>query len=191
LGPRTLAVLAFAAGLACGDDPTEPVLTGPGFVLSVSIPGVIDTTVQGDSVYWYYISGPDPVLGRRRELTLELLVLDPPPPLASPLQLKTRWYHVPNALPDPRSYDLTGDASEGVYLQANSNVGTWASSSGRIELSEVTDTSLRGDIQATLTQIYPPERYLPDVELSATFWAPHGRDGSVDGEVNDGGPGAR
>src|SRR4051812_10990833 len=71
MGPRTVTVLALAAVLACGDDPTEPVLSGPGYVLSVSIPGVTDTTVRGDSVSWFYISGPDPVLGRRQELTLE------------------------------------------------------------------------------------------------------------------------
>jgi hypothetical protein len=173
-------VLALATVLSCGDDPTEPVLSEPRFVVSVSIPGLTDTTFQGDSLYWRYISGPDPVLGRRRELILSLLVLDPPAPLQSPLVLETRWHHVANPLPDQRSYDLTGDATGGVYLQANSNVGTWASSSGRIRLSEVTDSSLRGDIQATLTQIYPPERYLPDVEVRATFWAPHTTDGAVD-----------
>jgi hypothetical protein len=177
---RILAVLTLAAIAACGDDPTEPVLSGPGFVVSVSIPGLTDTTFQGDSLYWRFISGPDPVLGRRRELILRLLVLDPPSPLQSPLVLETRWHHVANPLPDQRSYDMTGDATGGVYLQANSNVGTWASSSGRIRLSEVTDTSLGGDIQATLTQIYPPERYLPDVRLRATFWAPHATDGAVD-----------
>jgi hypothetical protein len=32
----------------------------------------------------------------------------------------------------------------------------------------------------TLTQIYPPEKYLPDVRLCATFWAPHATDGAVD-----------
>jgi hypothetical protein len=122
MGLRTVRVLALAAVLACGDDPLEPVLSGSGFVLSVSIPGVTDTTFQGDSVYWRYISGPDPVLGRRRELILRLLVLDPPAPLQSPLVLETRWYHVPNPLPDQGTYDLTGDATGGVYLQANSNV---------------------------------------------------------------------
>jgi hypothetical protein len=177
---RTVAVLALAAVPACGDDPTEPVLTGPGFVVSVSIPGLTDSTFQGDSLYWRFISGPDPVLGRRRELILSLLVLDPPAPLLSPLVLETRWHHVGNPLPDLRSYDLTGDATGGVYLQAHSNLGFWGSSSGRIGLSEATDSSLRGDITATLTQIYPPERYLPDVELRGTFWAPHTTDGRVD-----------
>lgn len=177
---RTLALPALAAVLACGDDPTEPVLSGPGFVLSVSIPGVTDTTFQGDSLYWHYISGPDPVLGRRRELILRLLVLDPPPPLESPLVLETRWHHIANPLPDPGTYDLTGDATGGAYLQANSNVGTWGSASGHIRLNDVADTSLRGDIQATLTQIYPPQRYLPDIELRATFWAPHSTDRSID-----------
>ncbi|HEX7337515.1 MAG TPA: hypothetical protein VF252_09945 [Gemmatimonadales bacterium] len=180
MGPRAVTVLVLTATLACGDDPTEPALSGPGYVLSVSIPGVTDTTFQGDSVYWRYISGPNPVLGRRRELILTLLVLHPPAPLLSPLVLETRWYHIPRPLPDLGSYDLTGDATGGVYLQANSNVGTWASSSGHIQLSEVTDTSLRGYMQATLTQIYPAERYLPDVELRATFWAPHSTDRSVD-----------
>jgi hypothetical protein len=185
LGPRTLAVLALAAGIACGDDPTEPVLSGPGFVATVSIRGLTDTTFQGDSLYWRYISGPDPVLGRRRELILTLLVLDLPSPLESPLVLETRWHHVANPLPDQRTYDLTGDATGGVYLQANSNVGTWASSSGRVQLSEVTDTSLRGDITATLTQIYPPGNYLPNVGLRATFWAPHAPDRATDASSND------
>jgi hypothetical protein len=178
---RTLAVLALTAVPACGDDPTEPVLSGPGFVATVSIRGLTDTTFQGDSLYWRYISGPDPVLGRRRELILTLLVLDPPPPLLSPLVLETRWHHVANSLPDQRSYDLTGDGTGGVYLQAKSNVGFWGSSSGHIRLSEATDTSLRGDIEATLTQIYPPGNYLPNVGLRATFWAPHATDGSTDG----------
>jgi hypothetical protein len=179
---RTLAVVMALAGVpACGDDPTEPVLSGPGFVASVSIRGLTDTTFQGDSLYWRFISGPDPVLGRRRELILTLLVLDPPSPLESPLVLETRWHHVADPLPDLQAYDLTGDATGGVYLQANSNVGTWASSSGRIRLSEATDTSLRGDLDATLTQIYPPGQYLPNVNLSATFWAPHTTDGSTDG----------
>jgi hypothetical protein len=187
--PRTLAVLALA-GLACGDDPTEPVLSGRGYVLSASIPGLTDTTFRGDSIYWRYISGPDPVLGRRRELILSVWVLDPPPPLLSPLILETRWHHVPSPLPDAGSYDLTGDASDGVYMQANSNVGSWASSVGRIRLTAVTDTSLVGEIETTLRQIYPPEMYLPDVELRGTFWAPHADDRSVDGPGYDGGRGA-
>jgi hypothetical protein len=177
---RALTVLALAAVVSCGDDPTEPDLSGPGFVVSVSIPGLTDTTFQGDSLYWRYISGPDPVLGRRQELILSLLVLDPPAPLQSPLVLEAHWHHVANPLPDPRTYELGFDNPEGVYVRANSNVGFWGSSAGRIRLSEVTDTSLRGDIQATLTQIYPPERYLPDVKLRATFWAPHTTDGRTD-----------
>ncbi len=180
MGLRTVAVLTLAAIAACGDDPTEPVLSGPGFVLSVSIPGLSDTTFQGDSLYWRYISGPDQVLGRRKELILSLLVLDPPAPLQSPLVLETRWHHVPNELPDERTYELGFNTTDGVHIQAKSNVGFWGDGSGRIRLTEVTDASLRGDIQATLTQIYPPERYLPDVELRATFWAPHTTDGRTD-----------
>jgi hypothetical protein len=180
LGLRTLTLLALAAVLACGDDPMEPVLSEPGFVVRVSIPGLTDTTFQGDSLYWRFISGPDPVLGRRRELILRLLVLDPPSPLESPLVLEARWHHVANPLPDQRSYDLSFENAEGVFLQANSNLGTWGASSGRITLSEVTDSSLRGDMIVTLTQIYPPEKYLPDVRLRATFWAPHATDGAVD-----------
>jgi hypothetical protein len=190
LSPRILAVLAVAAGVACGDDPTEPVLSGPGYVLSVSVPGVIDTTVQADSLYWRFFSGSDPVLGRRRELILRVLVLDPPAPLESPLIFETRWHHVADPLPDERSYDLTGDAAGGVYLQATSNVGSWGSSRGSIRLSEVTETDLRGEIEATLTQIWPPEMYLPDVALRVTFWAPRTTDLSVDARRNDAGPGA-
>lgn len=183
MGLRTLTVLALAVVPACGDDPTEPVLSGPGFVVSVSIPGLTDTTLQGDSLYWRFISGPDPVLGRRRQLNLMLLVLDPPSPLQSPLVLQAQWRHLANPLPDQRTYDLTG--IEGVFLQANSNLGHWGASSGHLHLSEVTDSSLRGEIQATLTQIYPPEKYLPDVRLSATFWAPRTTDGATDGAVDD------
>ena len=179
MGLRVLTVLALAGAAACGNDPTEPVLSGPGFVQSVSIPGVTDTTLQGDSLYWRFFSGPEPVLGRRRELILSILVLDPPAPLQSPLVLETRWYHVGTLLPDPGSYELTG-ANGGVYLQANSNVGFWASSSGQVRLNEVADTSLRGEITATLTQIYPPERYLPDVTLRAQFWAPRTTDLATD-----------
>lgn len=177
---RVWTVLAVAAAAACGDDPTEPVLSGQGFVVSVSIPGVTDTTLQGDSLYWRFFSGPDAVLGRRRELILSFLLLDPPPPLLSPLVLETRWYHVGTPLPDQGSYELTGDASGGVYLQATSNVGSWASSAGQVRLSEVTDAILRGDITATLTQIYPPGSSLPDVTLQAQFWAPRTTDLATD-----------
>ena len=175
-----MTVLAVAAIVACGDDPTEPALSEQGFVLSVSIPGVTDTTIQGDSLYWRFFSGPDPVLGRRRELILRLLVLDPPAPLESPLVFETRWHHVGTPLPDEGGYELTGDGTGGVYLQASSNLGTWGSSAGQVQLSEVADTVLRGDITATLTQIYPPERYLPDVTVHAEFWAPHTTDLATD-----------
>jgi hypothetical protein len=177
---RKVAVLMLAATAGCGDDPTEPVLSGPGFVVSVSIPGLTDTTFQGDSLYWRFISGPDPELGRRRQLNLTLLVLDPPSPLQSPLVLDVQWPHVPDPLPAAQSYVLGFTNDEGPFLQAKSNVGFWGASSGRLTLSEVTDTSFRGDIQATLTQIYPPEKYLPDVDLRATFWAPHATDLTVD-----------
>ena len=177
---RSLASVVLALALACGDEPTEPVFSQPGFVLSVSIPGLTDRNYHGDSLYWRYISGPDSVLGRRQELILSLLVLDPPAPLQSPLILETRWYHVAGALPAVGSYNLAGNDAGGVHLQAQSSVGFWGSSSGRIRLTEVTDTSLKGDIEATLTQIYPPEIYLPDVELHGTFWAPHTTDGRVD-----------
>lgn len=177
---RTLTLLALAAGLACGDDPTEPALSQPGFVAHVSIPGLTDTTFQGDSLYWRFISGPDPVLGRRRQLNIRLLVLDPPSPLQSPLVLDAEWRHVPTDLPEERTYDLSFNSADGVWLQAKSNVGFWGSSSGHLTLSEVTDSSLRGDMTVTLTQIYPPEKYLPDVRLRATFWAPHATDGATD-----------
>ena len=176
---RGAPALALALVAACGG-PTEPTLSQPGYVLSVSIPGVTDTTFQGSSLQWYFISGPDSLLGRRREMILQMLVLDPPPPLQSPLILETHWYHVPTPLPEEEPYDLTGDATGGVYLEARSNVGTWASSAGRIRLSEVADSTLKGVIQATLTQIGVFPKYLPDVELHATFWAPRIPDGSVD-----------
>jgi hypothetical protein len=136
-------------GACLRDDPMEPVLSEPGFVVRVSIPGLTDTTFQGDSLYWRFISGPDPVLGRRRQLNLKLLVLDPPSPLESPLVLDAQWNHVATPLPDQRSYDLSFENVEGVFLQANSNLGTWGASSGRITLSEVTDSSLRGDMIVT------------------------------------------
>ena len=54
---RVCVLLAIGALAGCGDDPITPVLTEPGFVLSVSIPGLTDTTIQGDSTYWQILSG--------------------------------------------------------------------------------------------------------------------------------------
>lgn len=68
----------------CGDLPTLPVPTEPGFMVAVSIPGLADTTVQGDSLYWRIFHRPVPIgTPAAKDLILELLGLDPPPPLAS------------------------------------------------------------------------------------------------------------
>jgi hypothetical protein len=109
-------------------------------------------------------------------LNIRLFVLDPPAPLESPLELDAEWRHVATELPDQRTYDLSFPSADGVWLQAKSSVGFWGSSSGSLTLREVTESSLRGDMTVTLTQIYPPQKYLPDVRLRATFWAPHATD---------------
>ncbi len=49
-------LLSLTSLWACGD-PTAPIPTQPGFVLSVSIPGLTDTTFHGDSLSWRFITG--------------------------------------------------------------------------------------------------------------------------------------
>jgi hypothetical protein len=170
-------LLGFWCLNGCGDGPTLPVLTQPGFVLNVSIPGLIDTTVQGDSLYWRFVSLPDPQGGpERRDVTLELLVVDPPPPLLSPLIFELRWYQLELDLPAVRSYGLDSDRPDGVLFQAISNLGVWLSSKGQVRLDAVTDSSISGVVSATLAQYSPYEKYLPDVAVEGTFWASHTTD---------------
>jgi hypothetical protein len=172
-------LLLLSAGLllACGD-PTEPIPTEPGYVLDVAIPGVTDRTFRGDSLYWRVLSGPDRAGGVIRQLILTFLVLDPPAPLLSPLELEMRWWRLEPTLPAAETYPFLGPPA-GVSLQANSNVGTWGASQGQVILIDVSATRLRGTVTATLEQIYPPELYLPAVTLRGTFYAPHVPDGSV------------
>jgi hypothetical protein len=106
-----------------------------------------------------------------KELLLELLVLDPPPPLASPLVFELRWFDVQPALPAERSYMLDIDRPDGVILRAISNLGNWGASDGRVRLIEVTDSSITGTLAAEMVQTFPPEKFLPDVTVRATFWA--------------------
>lgn len=172
-------LLLLSAGLllACGDT-TEPIPTDPGYVLDVTIPGVTDRTFRGDSVYWRVLSGPDRAGGILRQLILTFIVLDPPAPLLSPLHLEIRWWRLEPTLPVAQAYPFLGPP-DGVSLQANSNVGTWGASQGQVTLTDVSATSLKGTVAATLVQIYPPELYLPTVTLRGTFYAPHVPDGSV------------
>lgn len=174
-----VAVHLLVVGLltGCGDGPTLPVPTEPGFVLAVSIPGLTDTTVQGDSLYWRIFNRPVPIGSPPvKELILELLVLDPPPPLASPLVFELHWFDLQPALPAERSYTLGIDRPDGVILRAMSNVGNWGASDGRVRLIEVTDSSITGTLAAEMVQTYPPEQFLPDVTVRATFWAPKAPD---------------
>lgn len=171
------ALLGVVALTGCGDGPTLPVLTQPSFVLNVSIPGLTDTTIQGDSLYWRFVSGLGPVGGpERKDLTLELLVLDPPPPLLSPLVFELRWYELQPDLPVLRSYGLDSDRPDGVLFQAISNLGVWLASKGQLRLDAVTDSSISGVVSARLVQYFPYEKYLPDVTVEGTFWAPRTTD---------------
>jgi hypothetical protein len=170
-------LLGLVALSGCGDGPTLPVLTQPGFVLNVSIPGLTDTTIQGDSLYWRFVSGLDPVgEPERKDLVLELLVLDPPPPLLSPLVFELRWSGLEPDLPAERSYGLDSDPRDDVLFQAISNLGVWFSYLGQVRLDAVSDSSISGVLSATLVQIFPYEKYLPNVKVNATFRAPHTTD---------------
>lgn len=146
-------------------------------MVAVSIPGLADTTVQGDSLYWRIFHRPVPIgTPAAKDLILELLVLDPPPPLASPLVFELRWIGLEPALPAEQSYALGIDRPDGVLVRASSNLGNWGASEGRVRLTEVTGSSITGTLAARLVQTYPPEMYLPDITVRATFWAPHAPD---------------
>jgi hypothetical protein len=148
--PSSWSALALASFWGCGDH-TAPELTQPGYVLSVSVPGLTDTTFRGDSVYWRFLTGPSPTGGPdRRQLDLKLIVLDPPAPLASPLVLLMQWYQVDAPLPAARTYALDPNPPTAVTFQISSNLGAWSASRGKVTLSEVTDSSLKGSVTATL-----------------------------------------
>jgi hypothetical protein len=174
--PRLGTLLVIGALAGCGDDPVTPVLTEPGYVLSVSIPGLTDTTIQGNSLYWRLEAGLVPGEPDRKDLALELLVLDPPAPLLSPLTFQLRWYELQPDLPVERSYGLDPDLPDGVLFQAISNLGVWLASRGQVRLDTVTDSSISGTVSATLVQYNPQDIRLPDVRVDATFWAPRTTD---------------
>ena len=175
---RGLGLLLILGVLAaCGDDPIAPVPTKTGFVLNVSIPGLTDTTIQGESLYWRveHSVGPQGEPGTK-DVALELQVLEPPPPLLSPLVFHLRWYELEPDLPVERSYGLDRDRPDGVLFQAISNLGVWLSSKGQVRLDTVTDSSISGALSATLVQYSPPDQHLPDVRVQGTFWAPRTTD---------------
>ena len=175
--PVAVHLLVLGALAGCGDGPTLPVPTEPGFVVAVSIPGLTDTTVQGDSLYWRIFHRPVPIgQPSSKDLILELLVLDPPAPLASPLVFELRWFDLQPALPAERTYALGIDRPDGVTLRATSNLGNWGASEGRVRLTEVTDSSITGTLAAEMVRTYPPEHFLADVTVRATFWAPKAPD---------------
>lgn len=130
-------------------------------------------------MYWRFLTGPSQAGGVRRQLDIKLLVLDPPAPLASPLVLQISWYHVETPLPAARTYALGPNLPAGVTFGINSNLGTWFTSQGQVRLGEVTDSSLKGSVTATLVPVYPPGSRLPNVMVDASFLAPHVGDGSV------------
>jgi hypothetical protein len=180
LGPRRVSRLLSLASLwACGDANTAPIPIEKGYVLNISIPGLTDTTFQGDSLYWRVLTGRSQAGDDVRQLDLELLVLNPPAPLVSPLQFVVRWYKVDAQLPAAQTYALGLNPPAHVLVQANSNLGTWGASRGQVTLTEVTDTSISGALTATLEPVYPPGTSLPDVRVEARFWAPHVPDLSV------------
>jgi hypothetical protein len=170
-------LLCLSALSGCGDGPTLPVLAQPGFALSVSIPGLPDTTIQGESLYWRFVSLPAPAGGPgSKQLVLTLLVLDPPAPLLSPLEFELRWYELQADLPAERSYGLNSDRPDGVLFQAISNLGVWLSSKGGVQIDAVSDSSISGVLSATLVQYFPYDQSLPDVTVKGTFWAPRTTD---------------
>ena len=169
---RAAALLWFGLLLGCGDETTAPVLTDPGYVLALDIPGLTDTTFQGDSLYWRIFSIPRPVGSPElRQLILEIVVLNPPAPLASPLVFELRWRQLEPALPAAQAYPLS--LSSEVLFRTSSNVGNWAASKGQVMLTDVSATKLRGTLSATLVPVYPPGSSLPAVRLHATFSAPY------------------
>jgi hypothetical protein len=174
-------LLALGCVAACGDGPSGPGLAQPGYVLSVTLPGIADTTFEGDSLYWRILSGPNPAGGPDlRDLTLELIVLNPPPRLASPLEFKVRWSQLQTELPSVQTYALGLNPPTDVVFQAISNVGVWAASQGQLTLTSVSDTSLRGGVTATLVPVYPAGSSLPGATVHVIFWAPHALDVSAE-----------
>lgn len=165
-------MFTLASLWACGEANTEPIPSQPGFVLHVSIAGLTDTTIHGDSLYWRFLTGQSQAGDDVRQLQLRLLVLDPPAPLLSPLIFELRWYQVDTPLPAAEAYSL-GFSAPSVLLEANSNLGTWAAPQGRVRLTEVTDTSISGAASATLQPTYPPGTSLPDIKIQTSFRAPH------------------
>lgn len=170
-------LLALCWVVACGDSLSGPGATQPGYVLSVTLPGIADTTFEGDSLYWRILSGPNPAGGPDlRDLTLELIVLNPPPPLLSPLEFQVRWSQLQPVLPSVQSYTLGLNPPADVVFQVSSNVGVWAASQGQLTLTSVSDTSLRGGLTATLVPVYPAGSSLPTATVHVIFWAPHALD---------------
>jgi hypothetical protein len=171
---RVASLLCLALQWSCGDEPTAPSLTRPGYALDVAIPGLTDTIFRGESASWRFLSDPNPAGDPElRDMTLEMLILDPPPPLLSPLEFEIRWYRVPTAFPTPGTFALGLDPPGDVVFEANTNLGTWASSEGHVILTDVNDSTVRGTIAATLVPVHPPGTALPDVTVRGSFWARH------------------
>ena len=172
--PSWIGAIALTSLAACSG--TEPPLEEPGYRLQVSAPGFPDTTLQGDSLYWRVLTGSGTDGAPTRQLTLEMLVLDPPALFSAPLAVQARWYDLADPLPAPGSYPLGLSPPDDVVLQVQSELGIWASASGGVRVTAVTDTSLVGSLRATLVPVYPPNSSLPEVEVQASFWAPRAAD---------------
>jgi hypothetical protein len=163
-------LLALCWVVACGDSPLGPGATQPGYVLSVTLPGIADTTFEGDSLYWRILSGPNPAGGPDlRDLTLELIVLNPPPPLLSPLEFKVRWSQLQTVLPSVQSYALGLNPPADVVFQVSSNVGVWAASQGQLTLTGVSDASLRGGLTPRSYRYIQPARPYPPLPCTSYF----------------------
>jgi hypothetical protein len=168
----TTSLLYVVLQWGCGDEPTAPIPSQPGYVLSVAAPGLTDTIFRGDSASWRFLTAPHPTGGPEiRQVTLELLVLDPPPPLLSPLVFEARWHEVPTSFPVAETFLLGLHPPDDVVFQASTNLGTWAATKGGVTLTAVDDGSLRGSFRATLVAVHPPGASLPDVTVTGSFWA--------------------
>jgi hypothetical protein len=141
-------LFSLASLWACGDS-TAPIPIQQGFVLSVSIPGLTDTSFQGDSLYWRFLTGRSQAGDDVRQLDLDLLVIDPPAPLVSPLMFKVRWYQVDAPLPATQTYPLGFSPPADVLVQANSNLGTWEASRGQV-LGTACTGLVRGELGSSL-----------------------------------------
>jgi hypothetical protein len=176
---QPILLVLLALSLACKGDsagpsaePATPLPSGPGFTLSVQIPGIVDSTIRGDSLYWtVFGSADDSVPHPDRELLVQLLVLDPPPPLESPLVFKLRWSALAPRLPALGRYRLQMPPAP-VWFVAESNVGAWAATTGTLQLTTASDSVLVARITATLVPVYPANSGLPTVVLHGAFWAP-------------------